>query len=289
MDLQITSKTLWFQVGNESDQHIIDNIVQAGRNPLTCCENLIKVENNVLLFNRHKKMSLRHGMITLQHTFKLIDAPIRIKPDSINNDCMVKILGEVTRSELHTLVADLRAKSQKPIKVKRAISSVTVQCSTDKDIALNQKQNKNETHLSKDLDHGKEIHHTVHQTNKRISIKSFKDTSYPNCTTESFPTEMSNNNYCLDKMMAEDQREKRKHYFIYSNNPGYGKTPFSSVLQENINACNVPDLNNFCGVRKNAQFLIFDCYSHESKLSYRDLCLLTGGDASAFRGRKKTR
>ena len=164
MDLQICSKTLWFQVGNESDQHIIDNIVQAGRNPLTCCENLIKVENNVLLFNRHKKMSLRHGMNTLQQTFKLIDIPIRVKPDSalpcyffqnhlsvdsINNDCMVKLLGEVTRDELHTIVADLqcRIKSQNIIKVKRAISKVTVQCSKDKDIALNQKQ-KRERNLS---------------------------------------------------------------------------------------------------------------------------------------------
>ena len=82
MDRQICSKTLWFQVGNESDQNIIDNIVQAGRNPLTCCENLIKVENNVLLFNRHKKMALRHGMNTLQQTFKLIEIPIRVKPDS---------------------------------------------------------------------------------------------------------------------------------------------------------------------------------------------------------------
>ena len=82
MDSQITSKTLWFKVTNDIDREIILNIIRTERNPLTCCENLIYVgDEEVLLYNQRKKMSLRHGMETLQKTLQLTDVPVRIKPD----------------------------------------------------------------------------------------------------------------------------------------------------------------------------------------------------------------
>ena len=90
MELEITSKALWFTVENDADRHIIDNIVQTGRSPLSCCENLIYVDDNVLLYNRNEAISLEHGMATLQTIFKLTEKPVRITPDSTMPDYFFK-------------------------------------------------------------------------------------------------------------------------------------------------------------------------------------------------------
>ena len=119
--------------------------------------------------------------------------------------------------------------------------------------------------LSKDLDYGEEFDFTVQQTNTKVIIKSFKGKT------------------------ATSESEKKKHYFIYSTQPGYGKRTFVNVMLEHLNASAVNSPNNFTGVREKAQFLIFvDGFSRTSQLSYSDLCLLTEGDASAFRGHKNT-
>ena len=121
IDLQINSKTLWFKVENEADRQIIDRIVQTGRIPLTCCEMLLSVGDNILLYNRNKKMFLRHGIDTLQKTLQLTNKPERIKPESalpdyffqtylnegiIDDENAVKLAGDITRIELRSLVVD---------------------------------------------------------------------------------------------------------------------------------------------------------------------------------------
>ena len=98
---------------------------------------------------------------------------------------------------------------------------------------------------------------------------------------------MSGITYYNDVMKAK-QRIKKKHYYIYSNQPGYGKSSFSDTLLDNLNACSVNDSNNFSGVRDTAQFIIFDEFSHDTKISFADLKKLTGGNASVFGGNKKT-
>ena len=140
--------------------------------------------------------------------------------------------------------------------------------------------------LKKDLEYDEKYSYTIHKTKKIVEIQSFKDPSIGNIKVEFDPNEWSVNT-SFDEIMNEDKSQKKRHYFIYSNQPGYGKTTFVYELLQHLNASWITDFNNFSGVRENAQFLIFDDFSHESKLSYRDLCLLTGGNASFFSGRKK--
>ena len=108
-------------------------------------------------------------------------------------------------------------------------------------------------------------------------LKSFKDSSIAFTAVRNVTT------YAGDNIHV-----KKKHYFIYANQSGYGKTTFSSALKTSLNACAVNDLNNFIGVRENAQFLIFDYFSHNSKITIDDLYRLTCGNASHFIGNKKT-
>ena len=106
-------------------------------------------------------------------------------------------------------------------------------------------------YLSKDLDYGEEFNFTVQQTNTKVIIKSFKGKT------------------------ATSESEKKKHYFIYPTQQGYGKRTVVNMMLEYLNACAVTDSKNFDGVRKNAQFLIFvDGFSHKAPLSYSELCVL---------------
>jgi hypothetical protein len=143
MDLQINSKTLYFQVKNNADRQVIDSIIQTGQNPLSCCENLICVGDDVLLYNRRKKMALRHGMETLKITLQLIEKPVRIKPDralpgcffldnylgveSIEDANIVKLQGDITRCELQELIVAAKTKAPNNSKVKKVLEKSTAQ------------------------------------------------------------------------------------------------------------------------------------------------------------------
>ena len=314
MDLQICSKTLWFQVEKDADIQAIDNIIQTGQNPLTCCENLIRVGNNVLLYNRRKNMSFRHGMKTLQQTLQLTDVPCRIKPDralpgyffenflasgTIDDERVVQLQGDISRCELQAIIVAAKAKSQNNAKVKQVLKKGTIQCVIDGHVPMNQLQNiktaeqalKNDVIekrcLRNDLEYDRTVSYTVRQTGKRVIIKSFKDPSLAITTEEHDPTEAMTIDNCCDDDMNEDNSVKKKHYYIYSHNPGYGKSKFSARLQRKWNACSVKDSNNFSGFRDNVQFIIFDEFSHDTKISFPDLKKLTGGNASEFGGNRK--
>ena len=144
MDSKIQSKTLWFKVENDADRKVIDNIVRTGRIPLTCCEMLIYVRDNVLLYNQENEMSLEQGMDTLKQTFKLTSTPVRIEPDSALLDCFfesymvkgygkyVKLAGDITRRKLRTLVVQSRNR----IKNNKILTKGAAQCLLDGDITM---------------------------------------------------------------------------------------------------------------------------------------------------------
>ena len=78
------------------------------------------------------------------------------------------------------------------------------------------------------------------------------------------------------------QENKRKHLYVYSQGPNYGKSTMARGMVEYYNAAIVANLNNFDGVRQNAQFLIFDQYTMGNCLLFDKLMRLSGGMASHF-------
>ena len=86
---------------------------------------------------------------------------------------------------------------------------------------------------------------------------------------------------------------EKKHYIIYSKSHGFGKTFHFRRLAEQYNIHFVSDVYDWTAVPREAQFLVFDdvcspvCCKH-NKLSFRDLCALTGGSAGGFAGTCKT-
>ena len=81
---------------------------------------------------------------------------------------------------------------------------------------------------------------------------------------------------------------KRKHYYFYSKNPGYGKTTFILKLLRWLNASQVTDTHNWMNISKYAQFLVIDEFSPDKKITLGNLKTLTSGDASAFAGNRKS-
>lgn len=77
-----------------------------------------------------------------------------------------------------------------------------------------------------------------------------------------------------------------KHYVIYSESSGWGKSTFANFLVKNYNAQRITHVNNFCGIRENIQFLVLDEYG--GGFSDENLKLITSGDASGFTGNRKS-
>ena len=87
--------------------------------------------------------------------------------------------------------------------------------------------------------------------------------------------------------ITENKSNKsKKHLFIYSYGPHFGKTTVVNGLIETCNAVHIGDVNNFQGVRQNAQFMIFDDYRKECSLQFDELMQLAGGKASDFKGKR---
>ena len=81
---------------------------------------------------------------------------------------------------------------------------------------------------------------------------------------------------------------KRKHYYFYSKNPGYGKTTFILQILQRLNASQITDTRNWMDVSKYAQFLVIDEYSPDQKITMGKLKTLTSGNASSFAGNRKS-
>jgi hypothetical protein len=79
---------------------------------------------------------------------------------------------------------------------------------------------------------------------------------------------------------------RQKHYVIYSESSGWGKSTFAFYLLKHHNAQIITHVNNFCGIRENIQFLILDEYA--GGFSDENLKLITSGDASGFTGNRKS-
>ena len=81
---------------------------------------------------------------------------------------------------------------------------------------------------------------------------------------------------------------KLKHTYLYSYQPGLGKSFLFMDFKEKYAAEFVSDPNNWSAVSERAQFLIFDEVGVQKKLSFLDIKALTGGAAEGFAGNRKS-
>ena len=82
---------------------------------------------------------------------------------------------------------------------------------------------------------------------------------------------------------------KRKHTYIYSRRPGFGKSyVFANVFPETYNVHVVSDIKNWTDVNTKAQFLVFDEVCHDRKLQIGTLKAFTGGSAKGASGPRKS-
>lgn len=88
--------------------------------------------------------------------------------------------------------------------------------------------------------------------------------------------------------LPTDTVTKRKHYYIYSRLPGFGKTFAMNGFQAQINSYAVNDLNNWFDVPTSTQFLIIEEVGAGKMIPFGELKALTGGVAQRFRGNSKT-
>ena len=144
---------------------------------------------------------------------------------------------------------------------------------------------RNEEFLSRDVKQGMKI--PMRFKNKNVTLEvvgALKDQGH-NAILEN----INDNDYMLYfPLKSNSERMKKKHYYIYSRAPNYGKSIMAYGLRQHLNADVVTDPNNFEGVRENAQFLIFDEYGLQRKLKLDHLKLLTCGNGSFFGGNRKT-
>lgn len=83
---------------------------------------------------------------------------------------------------------------------------------------------------------------------------------------------------------------KKKHWYIYSSASSYGKSYEMDRFTAKYNAQYIDDLNNWTGMRRNVQFVLFDEYSSDSKrhLEYSALKAFTRGHCTGIAGNCKT-
>lgn len=77
---------------------------------------------------------------------------------------------------------------------------------------------------------------------------------------------------------------RRKHYWIYSNASGFGKTYFLKAMEQRYNASIVGDKNNMTGLSERSQFLLFDEGSSLPEVEM--LKALTSGCGTVFMNKK---
>ena len=82
--------------------------------------------------------------------------------------------------------------------------------------------------------------------------------------------------------------QKKKHYYIYSNKSGFGKTFHMQKFTREYNAHFIGDLGNWLSVPEHTQFLIIDEISVGNKMEFSKLKQLTSGDVLGFGANMKT-
>ncbi len=84
------------------------------------------------------------------------------------------------------------------------------------------------------------------------------------------------------RRFPDEPEVKQRHYYIYSDKGGYGKTYFLALLEKTANACFVTDPNNLYDARASAQLLLLDEAAPDKCPSFANLKALCSGKGAGL-------
>lgn len=298
MDVRpINCRYLLFRVSDNEDKTLTVM-------PYTSC---IRLDDKYLIHG-DKKISLRNGMKSLKSKLELLKTPIRIHGLKLPDDFYdmiderlldsqnVEVWGTITKEILRHKIKERLEKNKNANRTKAVLEKGAVNAVKEGHFSIEKlpliqngedilkEAQINEEKMKLDLPYGKNITFNIFKTKKQIKIQSFKDLD----THRQRPFEVIEGDYNLNDTIKKRCSVKRKHYFFYSTNSGYGKSTVLGAINDDLNCSFIQDFNNFAGVRENSQFLLNDEFGHTSKITVEQLKALTGGQADSFVGNKKS-
>lgn len=269
---------------------------------------MIRFDDKYLLISE-KKINLKLGMKSLATKLGLIENPIRITGLKLPDDfyrmidpstietSMVQVYGNITKEMLKRHVKEAMTKSCNARATKTVMEKGACEAVKEGHYPIEKlplvKQGENmlreiaedKRRLELDVPYGKTVHFTVPKTGKEIEIISRRDYGDD---AEKIEKPSDNNAEGVDLDTTRVFFVKRKHYFFYSNQSGYGKSTVLSKLKKRCNCASIKDFNNWKGVSEVAQFLTKDEFSHTSDITVDDLKELAGGVNDSFKGNMKS-
>lgn len=281
------------------------------RNPMKPPPNswIVRIDGNGMLCS-DKKLSLKNGMKSLGKKLGLDEIPVRlnmrnlpgdffrtIHPDWIDTD-RCQVFGMISKEALKFRVKAEMTKQKNAEQTKALMETGAVKAVRDGHFSVNdlsrvqqgeeiiREADEAAKKLELDVLNGRCVKFKIRKTKKVVRIVSHKEEDDSAVHQPAIVEE--NGDIDLDLTIQDMCFVKRKHYFLYSDESGYGKSTVLSSLEKRCNCSPIQDFNNLTGVRENAQFLTNDEFSHSSKITVDQLKALTGGKPDSFVGNKKS-
>lgn len=265
---------------------------------------MITVDGMLMLYSSNSKLFLNSGVSTLQNWLQLRDPPVRVTEyNNLPRDFLLKYFSngydqskvyytygnKFTEHFINFVVKENKGTSLigKKLLLNEKIRSLSVQQLVENGILsvsevpriyqgkqLLERLNRNEC-LNEDLDGAVTLTFEVYGTDS-VTDLPVKVGDFP-------PVQVT-----IVGRPAQTH-VKKKHYYIYSKIPNFGKSFKLKQLAKQYNIQFVRDPSNWIAVPPRAQFLAFDeVGSAHNKLNFENLKALTGGEAEGFTGNCKS-
>ena len=270
---------------------------------------IVRFDDKFLLTSS-KKLNLALGMKSLANKLGLSVVPDRIVGLKLPEDVYklidsrlidtdrVTVYGTITKEMVKRYVKEIMTKTGNSatmniVMEKGAIGAVKEGHIPIEKLAIVKqsedimRENKEaEEKLTRDVPNGECVKYPIPITGKQMIIVSHR-----NISDDSVKKDIINytKGVGVDLTKAAKRADfvKKKHYFVYSERSGYGKSTLLISLEDCCNCSLISDFNNLAGVRENSQFLTHDEFSYQSKITLNQLKALAGGKPM-FAGNKKT-
>ena len=315
----ISAKQITVEITNIDDREAFK--IPAGFNGYT-------VKNGVhFLIRGDQPINLKNGMVSFASKFNLSEAPTRLimKPDdffgmidpSKIDTSMVEVYGTFTKEMIKCKVKEVMTKRKNASQTKALLETGAVKAVKDGHFSVNdlsrvqqgeeiiREADEAAKKLELDVPRGEYVEFFVYTKNKKTETgkdegqktgsETKKRVRIVSCLNDGAKLDpivrertADGNGFSLDNEIKRNLFVKRKHYYFYSENSGYGKSTVLASLESSYNCSAIQDFNNLAGVRENSQFLVYDEFSYASKITVDQLKALTGGKPNSFAGNKKS-